>query len=114
MTHGEMDGDRSTDRGAGQRDLPGDAGRIQQRREIVRHVVERDPAADLLRQPCAARVVAQHPARVVERRQNLIPTVQRAAHLVHQNQRRPAAAGKFVAQTCAVHLDPVHGAPPLA
>ena len=31
MTHGEMDGDRGADRGAGQRDLAGDAGRVQQR-----------------------------------------------------------------------------------
>jgi hypothetical protein len=108
VTHRKVDRDRAADRSAGQRHLARDAQRVEQRSEVVGHVVERDLALDLLRQPRAARVITQHLTRVVQRRQHLVPAVERTAHLVHQHERRISGAGEFIAQAGAVHLDPVH------
>ena len=108
VTHGEVDRDGAAHGRAGQRDLALNAQCIQQCCEVVGHVVEADAAVDLPRQSGAARIVAQHLARVVQRREHLVPAIERAAHLMHQNQRRLAAARQVVAQAGFVQLDPVH------
>ena len=92
MTHGEVDRDGAAHGGAGKRHLAGDAERIQQCRKVIGHVVEVTLPPIFSDMPGAARVVAQHVARVVQRRHHLVPTVQRAAHFVHQHQRGLARA----------------------
>ena len=86
--------------------------RIDQRRQIVHHRVDGKHASRLLRQPGAARVVAQHAPFRGEPRHHLVPALQAAAHLVDQHDRPLAAARQLVAQADAVGLDEVHAAIP--
>src|SRR5579863_9612328 len=98
MTYGEMNRDGTTYRSTCDRYLAADARGIEQSSKIVRHIVEGDLAANFLGQAGTARVVAQDAPGVVQGGYHLVPTVQRAAHFVHQHQRRLAGTGQFATQ----------------
>ncbi|HYZ23149.1 MAG TPA: hypothetical protein VE690_13435 [Rhodopila sp.] len=117
VTDGEVGGNGGADGNAGERHLAGDAGDVEQGGEVIGHLVPGDRAPDLFRQDLfrqagAARVVAQHAAGVVQRGQRTVPTVQRAAHLMHQDQGCRAAAGVLMPQAGRVDFGPFHGERP--
>jgi hypothetical protein len=109
IAHREMHGDRGADSDARECHFPGNAQRVQQRPQVVGHVVPGDHTGDFLRQAGTSRVIAQHLAAIVERTQSLVPTVEGTAHLVDQNQGGWPTAAELVSQSGAVDFDPVHG-----
>ena len=56
----------------------------------------------------ATLVVAQHAEFLLQRRQYVVPTFQRAAQLMNENQVLLAAAGDRIAERHAVHFHPFH------
>ena len=108
-----MQRDGAADRDAGERDLAGDAERVQQRRrgrptmvsmlERAAHLLataRRRACRSAARAGCAESIGSDH-----------VPALERAAHLVDQHEGGRAVAGKLVAQRGAVDLDEVHGVP---
>ncbi len=81
-----MKRDRPAKRDRRNGDFACDGERIEQCGDIVGHRIEGEFAARFLRQPGAARVVAQDTARAGKPRHDVVPAFERTAHFMDEHQ----------------------------
>src|SRR5215207_9280637 len=110
MANSRVDRNGSADRNTDEDNPAGNTECVHEGHEIIRHRVDAERPADLLRQSGATRVIAQDLPLPGEVKSDKIPALERSAHLMDQNQRRDAAPRQLVAERSAVDLDEIHGA----
>src|SRR5215467_5526099 len=77
-----VQGDGAADGNTGERDLAGNAERVQQRNQVVDHAVDGERRTYFLRQSSAAGVVTQHAALRGKRGRDQVPALDRSTHFV--------------------------------